>query len=149
MCLIRSWVPARAPCWVHPRAAPQGDDWSSARDAPLGLGPTSTLRSALRPLGARGLSSALTASPLLGAGRGEGAPQCLGFLLVGTRCEAAVGPIPGWVFLWSFEGFGRARGIWERSWGVSGIVSLSPPGLGLPKGPFGGTGGVWKELRSR
>lgn len=25
-----------------------------------------------------------------------------------------VGPIPGWVFLWSFEGFGKARGIWER-----------------------------------
>ena len=34
--LAFTWRPhcVRAGSWVHPRAAPQGDNWSTARDAP-------------------------------------------------------------------------------------------------------------------
>lgn len=141
-----------ASCWAHPRAAPQGDGWSPARDAPPGLGPTSTLpASCPSPTRCTCAEQRPDSQPFVRCWTRGGSP--LGVLAsssVKHDRRRWVGPIPGWVFLWSFEGFGKARGIWEeRSWGVSGIVSISPPGLGLPKGSFGGAGGVWEELRPR
>lgn len=76
--LAFTWRPhcVRDRSWVHPRAAPQGDDWSPVRDAPTPLASVPFAPPAL-PFahGARVLSGALTASPLSGAGRGEGAPS--------------------------------------------------------------------------
>ena len=91
------------------------------------------------------LSGTLTASPLLGAGHGEGAPSVSRFLLSGGWGQSLVGFFSG-----PLKVLGRREESGKgRSWGVSGIVSLSPPVLGLPKGPFGGAGGAWEELRSR
>lgn len=65
-----------------------------------------------------------------------------------------VGPIPGWVFLWSFEGFRQARGIWERKklgclwYRVTVPSSAGAPQRALWRG-WGGVGGAEVQVRWR
>lgn len=52
-----------------------------------------------------------------------------------------MGLIPGWVFSLVLEVWEGKRNLGRKKLGCLCIVSISPPGLGLPKGSFGGAGG--------